>query len=86
MHELTVVGARLLTIIMDFPTIEEGTSASTPIFGAMVSLLNDARLNKNKAPLGFLVSTNIHFALGINLLLEPPFVQIVQFQSQGFQW
>jgi tripeptidyl-peptidase-1 len=67
--DIAAVGARLLTIIMDFPTIEEGTSASTPIFGAMVSLLNDARLNKNKAPLGFLVSTNIHFTLGINLFL-----------------
>ncbi len=49
-------GARFLTLIMEFPTIEEGTSASTPVFAAMVSLMNDARLNNKKSPLGFLVS------------------------------
>ncbi|PIL23444.1 hypothetical protein GSI_14755 [Ganoderma sinense ZZ0214-1] len=32
----------------------DGTSASSPTFAAIVSLLNDARLNKGQAPLGFL--------------------------------
>eukprot|EP01113_Clastostelium_recurvatum_P024683 TRINITY_DN2946_c0_g1_i1.p1 TRINITY_DN2946_c0_g1~~TRINITY_DN2946_c0_g1_i1.p1 ORF type:complete len:771 (+),score=171.84 TRINITY_DN2946_c0_g1_i1:2082-4394(+) len=32
----------------------DGTSASAPIFAGIISLLNDARLNAGKAPLGFL--------------------------------
>lgn len=73
---------------MEFPTIEEGTSASTPIFGAMVSLLNDARLNKNKAPLGFLVSDcGQLFALVIlTSELEPTSLQTVQIQPTSLQW
>lgn len=31
-----------------------GTSASTPVFAGMVSLLNEARLARGKAPMGFL--------------------------------
>ena len=31
-----------------------GTSASTPMFGAVVSLLNEARAQKGMKPLGFL--------------------------------
>jgi tripeptidyl-peptidase-1 len=31
-----------------------GTSASTPAFAAMVSLLNEARVQKGRPPLGFL--------------------------------
>jgi tripeptidyl-peptidase-1 len=37
---------------MTFPA--GGTSASAPEFAGVVSLLNDARLNAGKAPLGFL--------------------------------
>jgi len=33
---------------------EGGTSMSTPVFGGIVSLLNDWRLNNGKSPLGFL--------------------------------
>ena len=32
----------------------DGTSASAPIFAGIVTLLNDARLNANKKPLGFI--------------------------------
>jgi len=32
----------------------DGTSASAPIFAGVVTLLNDARLNAGKSPLGFL--------------------------------
>jgi tripeptidyl-peptidase-1 len=31
-----------------------GTSASTPVFAGMVTLVNNARLNAGKAPIGFL--------------------------------
>ena len=33
---------------------ENGTSASTPCFSGMISLLNDIRLQQGKGPLGFL--------------------------------
>jgi len=33
---------------------ESGTSASSPAFAAMVTLINGERLAKNKSPLGFL--------------------------------
>merc|ERR1712028_239619 len=35
-------------------SIGGGTSASTPVFAGIVSLLNDARLKKGLKPLGFL--------------------------------
>jgi tripeptidyl-peptidase-1 len=31
-----------------------GTSAATPTFAAIISLINDARYQRNKKPLGFL--------------------------------
>jgi len=34
--------------------LESGTSASTPVFAGMITLINDARLAQGKAPLGFL--------------------------------
>ena len=33
--------------------IQDGTSASTPVFAAMLTLINDARLNAGKPPIGF---------------------------------
>ena len=35
-------------------SLSGGTSASTPIFAAVVNRLNEERLNANKKPLGFL--------------------------------
>ncbi|CAF9912746.1 MAG: hypothetical protein GOMPHAMPRED_007758 [Gomphillus americanus] len=35
-------------------TLTGGTSAASPVWGAIVGLLNDARLRNNKKPLGFL--------------------------------
>ena len=35
-------------------TRESGTSASTPVFAAMVTLWNDIRLANNQPPLGFI--------------------------------
>lgn len=31
-----------------------GTSASSPVVGAIISLINDARLSAGKSPLGFI--------------------------------
>ncbi|KAG2361728.1 peptidase S8/S53 domain-containing protein [Suillus spraguei] len=36
------------------PNLIDGTSCAAPSFAAFVSMLNDARINANKAPLGFL--------------------------------
>jgi tripeptidyl-peptidase-1 len=33
---------------------ESGTSASAPVFGGMISLINDHRIANGKSPLGFL--------------------------------
>ena len=42
-------------MVMDGRDAEnDGTSGSAPIFGAIVSLLNEARLGAGKPPLGFL--------------------------------
>ena len=40
--------------LQGFPTVTGGTSASTPTFAGMVSMINDARLSNNKPSLGFL--------------------------------
>jgi len=55
--DVAAVGARILTVMDGSVTPEAGTSASTPIFAGVVSLLNEARLNAGKNPLGFLNPT-----------------------------
>ncbi len=52
--DFSAVGARILTIMVDTITVSSGTEASTPIAAALISLLNDARAQLNKPPLGFL--------------------------------
>jgi tripeptidyl-peptidase-1 len=52
--DVAAVGARILTVMGGAISPEAGTSASTPIFSAVISLLNEWRLNNNKTPLGFL--------------------------------
>jgi len=52
--DVAAVGARILTVMGGQISPEAGTSASTPIFSAVISLLNEWRLNNNKNPLGFL--------------------------------
>jgi tripeptidyl-peptidase-1 len=49
------VGSRILIVMGGSVVVSAGTSASTPIFAGLVSLLNDWRLNNNKPVLGFLV-------------------------------
>ncbi|KAF8266373.1 peptidase S8/S53 domain-containing protein [Lactarius quietus] len=41
-------------ILQQQPTIRDGTSCSTPVVGAIISLLNDYRISQGKPPLGFL--------------------------------
>eukprot|EP01091_Cochliopodium_minus_P008042 TRINITY_DN1793_c0_g1_i1.p1 TRINITY_DN1793_c0_g1~~TRINITY_DN1793_c0_g1_i1.p1 ORF type:complete len:751 (-),score=152.81 TRINITY_DN1793_c0_g1_i1:132-2357(-) len=52
--DVVACGDRILIIMGGNICVSAGTSASTPIFAGIVSLLNDARLNANKKPLGFL--------------------------------
>ncbi|KAE9294139.1 hypothetical protein PF008_g24629 [Phytophthora fragariae] len=52
--DVATLGAGYLVIMNGRLTSVSGTSASTPVFGAMVTLWNDARLNAGKSPLGFI--------------------------------
>jgi len=52
--DVVALGDRILIIMDGSVSITAGTSASTPIFAGLVSLLNDARLNAGKKQLGFL--------------------------------
>jgi len=55
--DVAAVGARILIVESGEVTPEAGTSASTPIFSGVISLLNEWRLNNGKTPLGFLNPT-----------------------------
>jgi tripeptidyl-peptidase-1 len=52
--DVSAIGARVLTIDQGEVSIEEGTSASTPIIAGIATLLNDVRFQNKKAALGFL--------------------------------
>ncbi|RLN37852.1 hypothetical protein BBJ28_00000492 [Nothophytophthora sp. Chile5] len=52
--DVAALGAGFLVYMNGRLTSVSGTSASTPVFGAMVTLWNDARLNAGKSPLGFI--------------------------------
>jgi tripeptidyl-peptidase-1 len=52
--DVSALGDRILIWQGGIVGVTAGTSASTPIFAALVSLLNDERLNAGKKPLGFL--------------------------------
>eukprot|EP01127_Copromyxa_protea_P001572 TRINITY_DN11533_c0_g1_i1.p1 TRINITY_DN11533_c0_g1~~TRINITY_DN11533_c0_g1_i1.p1 ORF type:complete len:717 (+),score=180.81 TRINITY_DN11533_c0_g1_i1:33-2183(+) len=52
--DVSAVGHNLITVIAGKNVPVDGTSASAPIFGGIVSLLTDIRLKAGKAPLGFL--------------------------------
>jgi len=51
--DVSAVGSRILIIINGVLSVTAGTSASTPIFSAIVTLLNDARISAGKKALGF---------------------------------
>ncbi|KAF1777160.1 Sedolisin domain [Phytophthora cactorum] len=52
--DVAALGAGFLVYMNGRLTSVSGTSASTPVFGAMVTLWNDMRLNAGKSPLGFI--------------------------------
>jgi len=52
--DISAVAHNLMTVLSDTIVAIDGTSASTPIFAGIVSLLNDARISRGKKPLGFL--------------------------------
>jgi len=52
--DVTATGDRILLIMDGAVSVSAGTSASTPTFSGIVTLLNDYRLNNGKKPLGFL--------------------------------
>ncbi|KAL8005324.1 putative peptidase S53, activation domain, Sedolisin domain, peptidase S8/S53 domain superfamily [Plasmopara halstedii] len=52
--DVAALGANFLIYLKGRLASVSGTSASTPVLGAMVTLWNDLRLNAGKSPLGFL--------------------------------
>jgi len=52
--DVSALGHNFLIALGSEWTGVDGTSCSSPVFGAVVSLLNDWRLNNNKTTLGFL--------------------------------
>lgn len=52
--DISAVGTQYNTIINGQPALLQGTSASTPVFAAMIALINDARVRKGKNVLGWL--------------------------------
>jgi len=52
--DVALCGGQIATIAGGVLSISGGTSASTPMFGAMITVLNQDRLNAGKSPLGFI--------------------------------
>ena len=52
--DVSAIGENLPVIIDGITTNQSGTSASAPIFAGIVTLLNEARIESGKGPLGFL--------------------------------
>lgn len=52
--DVSALSTRFLIQANRHPVIESGTSAATPVFAAVVSLLNDARMSANQSRLGFM--------------------------------
>lgn len=52
--DVSLLGDDYLIVSGGFASAHDGTSASTPVFAAMITLLNDLRLRQKKPVLGFL--------------------------------
>lgn len=52
--DISAVGERFLTVVGGNVTMLSGTSASAPVFAAMIALINDARLRRGQRSLGWL--------------------------------
>lgn len=55
--DISIIGVWYETVIQGYTVPIFGTSASAPVFGAMISLINAARAAENKTSLGFLNPT-----------------------------
>ncbi|PNY21226.1 Uncharacterized protein TCAP_07270 [Tolypocladium capitatum] len=55
--DISAVGTQFMTIVNGQPMMLDGTSASTPVFAALIALVNDARLRQGKMVLGWLNRT-----------------------------
>lgn len=54
MPDVSAIGTQFSTIVSGVPVALDGTSASAPVFAAMIALVNDARLRQGKRALGWL--------------------------------
>ncbi|KAH7927947.1 subtilisin-like protein [Leucogyrophana mollusca] len=54
--DLSAIGYNVMIVIRDEVMTISGTSLSTPIVGAILTLVNDARINAGKRPIGFINS------------------------------
>ena len=54
MPDVAAIGTLYSVIVDQTPTVVAGTSASTPTWSGIVTLINDARFNANLPSLGFL--------------------------------
>ncbi|KAG1805581.1 peptidase S8/S53 domain-containing protein [Suillus subaureus] len=52
--DVSAQGVNFSVVYQGQPVLVDGTSCSSPTFASFVSMLNDARLNVGKTPLGFL--------------------------------
>mgnify|MGYP006094092985 CR=1 FL=1 len=52
--DVSVMGTLFSIIVSQTPSVVSGTSASTPTWAGIISLLNDARFHNNMPPMGFL--------------------------------
>ncbi|KAH6662834.1 peptidase S8/S53 domain-containing protein [Halenospora varia] len=55
--DVSAIGLNVTVVIRGITQGAGGTSASTPIFASIVTLLNEARMSKGKGPIGFLNPT-----------------------------
>ncbi|KAF0687563.1 Aste57867_20682 [Aphanomyces stellatus] len=51
--DVTAFGNSFLVVVKGVTSLISGTSASSPVFASMITLVNDMRLNAGKPPLGF---------------------------------
>ena len=52
--DISLLGDNYLTLTGGNPSTHDGTSASAPVFAAMIALVNDMRLRAKRPALGFL--------------------------------
>lgn len=78
--DISAVGTYFRVIVGGRRKLLEGTSASAPVFAAMISLINDARLRKGKPSLGWL--NEILYSDKVTPLLQ----DITKGQSYSCKW